>query len=137
MADEDWDRSHEWVVRRIHRCLCEINAVLNESDLIRQLVALRKLSPKYRDVPPAEMRNRIIKGRLPLGSFNSVDSKRIRDEAAVLGLQLEMIDASTVGFLPYDKTTKMVWLIEDDAVAARIAHEMIAAGATVEVIEVD
>ena len=138
MDDEwNWDRTHDWVIHRIHRNQVRISVVLSESDRTRELAAIRSISEKHRHARPTQLKDEVVEGKFLLGVFGSIECQRIRREAATLGLKLDLTDISSDGFLPEDKTAGLVWLIEDDSKAKRVAQEMTDAGVPIEITEAD
>jgi hypothetical protein len=133
MSDENftWERSHEWEVHRTHHNRVAISVVLTGGRLIQELVAVRRIWEAYRAMPPSKIQEHIVGDRLPLGVFSSIAARRFREAAAANGLRLQVEDWSTVSYLPFDKTTNMACLIEDDREAEEIAKQMIASGVPV------
>lgn len=74
---------------------------------------------------------------LDLGVHPLTASRRLAECLRREGLNVVEEDASSVDYLPYDKTSGVAWLIEDENDAKEIARRMLAAGVRVELIEVD
>ena len=101
----------------------------------RELLALRKLSPEYGEMPPARLRALASDGgRMVLGTFAQNVAQQVMSLAVQLGLPMQAEDASFTSHVPVATTSEGQYalLIEDDDEAERIAGEMIAAGHKVE-----
>lgn len=57
------------------------------------------------------------------------------EAAQAEALEVVAESASFVSYLPYDRTTGCAWLIEDPAMAAAVARDMLDAGVPVQDIE--
>lgn len=137
MDERDWDRSHKWEVHRFHHHQVRLTVVLGNASRAEELLAIRTVFSQFRDIPPRQIQQAIAENRLSIGVFRSTQAHLLRKMAAKLGLQLEVEDRSTVGFLAIDRTAGMLCKIEDKAESERIVNEMIAAGAEVIVTEMD
>jgi hypothetical protein len=133
----EWERNHDWVLHRVFHELTSLTIQFAvEKPSVKELIALRQCLPKFRDTPPAALRGMIgDSGTLDLGLLAERDARGIMKMLQAEGLKFVARDASTISYLPEDKTLKSVLLIEDDVEAARIAEEMLAAGVPVEDIE--
>jgi hypothetical protein len=72
---------------------------------------------------------------LDLGVFPAPEARQLIEEAQAEGLEVVAESASSVGYLPVDRTTGCVWLIEDAAEALAVVQAMLAAGVPVQDIE--
>jgi hypothetical protein len=100
------------------------------------LIAVRRSLPQFRDTPPAELRSAIAgAGSLFLGEMPTREAMRLVETARSAGLNVLAENVSFISYLPYDRTTGCVLLVEDDAEARIVAEAMIAAGAPVEAVE--
>jgi len=134
---ETWDRSHQWVLHCYHHKQVKVTATMDGPHLVPQLMAARQIWEKFQTMLPAQVRERIVNGRLPLGVVSTTEWWRMREKAATLGLKLEAEGTSTVTYLPEDKTAGAAWHIDSEAEMLKIAKEMMAAGVPVVVSEVD
>jgi hypothetical protein len=137
MEAGNWDRSHEWVLRQTHRSLQQLKVVFGANPSARQLLSVRQISEKYRRMELKLVKECITDGKLLLGIFSSIEARTLRQNAVVVGLLLEVRDVSTTTFLPFDRTTRMVWLIEDEKESTKIAKELMEAGVPIEYTEAD
>ena len=85
-----WDRSHDWEIHRTIHSRVSISVILGKDRLVEELVAVRRISEAYRDMPPSKMREHIVGDRLPLGVFSSIAARKIHDAAAANKLHLEV-----------------------------------------------
>jgi hypothetical protein len=130
----EWDRSHDWVLKCFESDRAELTIRFEGGrPSLRELAALRRYLPGFRDVPPATARARAgDRGRLELGDLPGPEARRLWDELRRAGLQAELHNTSGVSYLPLDRTTGAALIVEDDAEAQRLAEEMIRAGVPVE-----
>jgi hypothetical protein len=130
----DWDRAESWEVQRVHATRLGLRAhVANVADLAR----VRELMPELRDVPPAELRGRVLNGVLDLGEFGTIEGPRILATARDLGLQVDAERRTTVSHICFNRTRRCAVLVEDPAAAERLAAEMLAASVPLVLVEVD
>jgi hypothetical protein len=132
-----WDRSHDYVLQRYWNDLTRVTIRFrNSPPSVSQLVALRRCLPQFRDVAPASVRETIGDSQeLSLGELPTPEARRLIQAAQANGLEVVAQSASFVSYLPFDRTTGCAWLIEDDAEAAAVAQEMLAAGVPVQDVE--
>jgi len=107
--------------------------IANVSDLARA----RELLPALRDVPPSELRSRVIDALLELGEFGTIEGPRIVARARKLGLRLDVTTHSTVSHVCFNRTHSYACLVEDSEAAERLAAEMLAAGVPLVHVEID
>jgi hypothetical protein len=96
-------------------------------------MAVRKLLPEFRNIAPASLRTLIgNSGELGLEEMPMPKACQVIEMARALGLEVAAENASFISYLPYDRTSKCAWLIEDDAEALAVAEAMIAEGVPVQ-----
>lgn len=132
-----WDRSHDYV---LHRCWNDLTRVTIRFQglppSVRELAAIRRCLPDFRNVAPAAVRGRVGNSReLSLGVLPTPEARRVIEAAQAEGLEVIGESASFVSYLPFDRTTGCAWLIEDDAEAAAVARAMLADGVPVQDVE--
>jgi hypothetical protein len=130
-----WDRSHSWVVQRYYNDRSRVKIRFEKGlPSVTELIAIRKLLPKFRDIAPASLRSLIgASGELCLEEMMSMtEVRRLVEVARRQGLVAVAEDASFVSYLPFDQTTNCAWLIENDAEALAVAKAMIAEGVPVQ-----
>ena len=102
----DWDRSHDWVLRRFwNDQTCVAIRFKQSPPSFPDLIALRQCLPQFRVVAPAELRAKIGQvDMLELGTFSTREARRLLEAAQ--GQRFEVIteDASFVTYLPFDRT---------------------------------
>lgn len=88
-------------------------------------------------MPPAELLTRIgNSGKLDIGEHPSIASHQLVEALRKEGLHVVEEDRSSEHFLPLDRTTGTVWIIENDADQRVIIERMLRAGVPVEIVEV-
>jgi hypothetical protein len=132
-----WDRSHDWVLERFWHDRTRVSILFRQGKpSVAELAAVRRCLPQLRDMAPASLRDLIgDSGELRLGEMWTPDARRLIEAAQRQGLEVSAEDASFISYLPYDRTTRCAWLIEDDAEAAAVAQAMLAAGVPVQEVE--
>lgn len=132
-----WDRSHEWIVVRCYNDLTRMTIRFERgSPTVAELFALRRCLTQFRDTPPAELRAAIGNaGSLPLGEMETREARRLVEAVRAAGLDVVAENTSFISYVPYDRTTNSVWIIEDDAEARSVAEAMIASGVPVHYVE--
>jgi hypothetical protein len=132
-----WDHTHDWVVQRYYNDLTRVTIRFTHGvPNLAELLAVRRCLPQYRNTPPAELRALIGRaGSLPLGEMATREARRLAEAAKATGLDVVAEDASFISYLPYDRTTRCGWLIEDEAEARSVAEAMIAAGVPIQEVE--
>jgi phosphatidylserine/phosphatidylglycerophosphate/cardiolipin synthase-like enzyme len=130
----EWDRTHDWVVHCFESDRAELTVLFDGArPALRELAALRRCLPEFRDLPPATARARAgADGRLALGELPGPEARRLSDDLRRAGLRAELRNTSAVTYLPLDRTTGAALIVEDDAEARRLAEQMIRAGVPVE-----
>ena len=81
-----------------------------------------------RFVPPAELLTRFDGPRIDLGAMSEPRAARIRDAARSIGLRVLEERTETTHFLPRNRLTQMMWVIEAPEHPRRVTDEMRAAG---------
>lgn len=132
-----WDRSHDWVLQRFWRDLTRVAIQFRRvPPTVTELAAVRRCLPQFRDIAPAAAQAAIgDDGVLPVGELPSCEVRQLIEAAQGQGLDVVTMSASSVRYLPYDRTTGCAWLIEDDADAAAVAQSMLAEGVPVHEVE--
>jgi hypothetical protein len=132
-----WDRSHDGVLKRFWNDLTRVTIRFRQgAPSVAELAALRRCLPQFRDKSPAALRARIgNSGMLALGELPTPEARRLIEKAQNERMEVTAESASFVSYLPYDRTTGCVWLIEDGAEAAAVAQAMLAMGIEVQDIE--
>ena len=132
-----WDRSHDYVLHRFWNDLTRVTIRFRNSPAsVPELAALRRCVPQFRDMAPMSVRKTIGDSQeLQLGELPTREARRLIEAAQAEGLEVIAESASFVSYLPFDRTTGCAWLIEDDADAAGVVQEMLAAGVLVEDVE--
>lgn len=74
-------------------------------------------------------------GRLEIEETAGRDARRLRTDLERDGLTVQLENTSRTEYLPFDRTSKVIWRIEDPAVAAETVAAMRAAGVPVRPIE--
>jgi hypothetical protein len=133
----DWDRSHDWVLHRFWNDLTRITIHFRQAPpTAAELAALRRCLPRFRDTAPSAVRAALTPaGVLPLGEMPTREARRLIEVAQAQGLDVVAEGASFASYLPYDRTSGCVWLIEDNSEAAAVAEAMLAAGVPVQEVE--
>jgi hypothetical protein len=129
-----WDSTHDWVLTRFESDRAELTVLFDEaSPSLRELIALRRCLPEYRQLTPAAARDRAgTGGRVELGELPGPEARRLSEGLQQAGLRSELRNTSRISYLPVDRTTGAAMLIEDEGEARRVAEEMIRAGIPVE-----
>lgn len=132
-----WDRSHDYVLQRFFNDLTHVMIRFRgQPPSVSELVALRRCLPQYRYMTPAAVREEIGRSQeLSLGELPSREARRLIETLQKVGLDVVVQSASYVSYVPFNRTTGYAWLIEDDAEAATVVEEMLAAGVPVEYVE--
>jgi hypothetical protein len=104
---------------------------------IEELKRVRSLLPELSNATPVDLRQRIRDGRLELGVRPALEARAIISRAQSLGLRADSTTCLRTSYVFENRTTGAVLLVEDDAQAAQLANEMIAAGVPVREVEVD
>ncbi len=132
-----WDRSRDWVVQRYYNELTRVTIRFQRgTPSVAELLAVRRCLPQFRDTPPAALRASIGRaGFLPLGEMPTREARRLVEDARAAGLEVVAENASFISYLPYDRTTRCAWLIEDEAEARSVAEAMIAAGVPIQEVQ--
>ena len=96
----------------------------------------RRCLPQFRDLSPAAVRAQVGQsGELPLGVLPSPEGRRLIEAVQGQGLRVVAEGASSVGYLPLDRTTGCAWLIENELEARAVVQAMLAAGVPVQDVE--
>lgn len=134
---ELWDRSRAWCLLKFTQELRTLTVHFSEScPALSELVALRQCIPGLASLSPGKLRAEV--GNSPtyeLRNVGAVDASKTEGSLRAAGFEVDIAVHVSVGYLPYDKTSKVAWLIEDDSKARMICDEMLASG--VPVIERD
>ena len=130
----DWDRTHDWVLHRHWEYLTRVTIRFRTGKpSLAELVAVRRCLPQFRYMPPAAVRETIgDSGELSLGVFPTLEGISIVEAARVEGLEVVTAGASSVSYLPEDRTDGCLWVIEDEAESQAVAKSMLAAGIPVQ-----
>jgi hypothetical protein len=133
----NWDRSHDYVLHRFWNDLTRVTIRFQDAPpSVHELAALRRCLPQFREVAPAALRGQIGESRdLSLGVMPTPEARSVIEAAQAQGLEVVAESASFVSYLPYDRTTGCVWLIEDGGEAAAVAQAMLQEGVPVQDIE--
>jgi hypothetical protein len=130
---DDWDRTHSWIVYRTRHDMRRVKIKFAcSSPSAIELLAVRKCFPQFRDLVPEKLKATVSGGELDVGVISGRMVPSLMHAAREYQLHLNVVDASWINHLPFDRTTGHVWLIEDHAEGEAIAAEMIAAGVPVE-----
>jgi hypothetical protein len=134
-----WDRTHKWEIQRCSRHYARVAIVFKGPVPSRdELIALRKCLPRFRHVPPAELRATLgSSGSLHLGVMCCTEERRLVEAAQSHGLIVCSDDASYTEDIPVDLTTGEHWWIEDKNEVAIVVQAMIAEGVPISPVEVD
>jgi hypothetical protein len=130
-----WDRSHDYVLHRFWNDLTRVTIRFGAAPpSAQEIVALRRCLPQFRNIAPAALRDQIGDSQqLSLGELP--EARRLIEAAEAQGLAVVAECASCVSYLPYDRTTGCLWLIENDAEAAAVAEAMLREGVPVQNVE--
>ena len=113
-----WERDHDWVVERTRHHQEQLSVSLPHGLDTTTLQALRALWDEFRHTPPAALKSKLGDSKcVDLGTFDSIQARRITEQAATLGLATRSADRSFVSYLPFDRTTGTALLIEDESEA--------------------
>jgi hypothetical protein len=125
----EWDRSGDWEVQRTFHERHRLTILFSETGPSNQeLLAVRRCFPQFRDTPPAQLKALVSEaGKLCLGELPGRDARRLAELAERAGLHPLIENASYISYLPFDRATGCVLLVEDEAEAKLVADEMIAA----------
>lgn len=129
----EWDRSHDWVLERFWHDRTHVVIQLRQAPpSVAELVAVRRCLPQFRDMPPADLRAMIgDAGMLSLGVLPTAQAQQLIQAIEAQGLQVVTEDASRASYLPHNRTTQSARRIDDEAAAAALVREMLAAGVPV------
>ena len=132
-----WNRAHNWVVVRTYndraRLVIRFRSAVPTG---RELIALRRSSPQFRDLPPAKLRSSIGNSEaLSLSEMEGREARRQCHDLRAAGLEVDHENASCVVHHFHDRTTGVVWVNEDPAEAVAIAETMLAAGVPLQIVE--
>src|SRR5260370_14159124 len=124
-----WDHLQDWVLQRFWPDRTRVAILFRQRPpSVADLLAVRRCLPQFRDKPPAVIRALVPdSGVLALGVLPTPEARRLIEAAKGEGLDVVAESASFVSYLPYDRTTRCAWLIEDEAEAAAITQSMLAA----------
>jgi hypothetical protein len=130
----EWDRSHDWVVRRHFHDRAVVTVVFkNERPSIVELVSLRKCLGKFQHISPAVLRESIGRvKRLEIGEFEGIQVRLLVEKLESNALSVVVRSSSFVSYLPVDRTTNSALLVEDSKERNELAQDMINAGVPVE-----
>lgn len=130
MEPIEWDRSRDWVLIRYERVFASVTIEFDHDDpSIREILAVRQCLPQFRDTPPKAIREHLgTNGRFHLGQMAQDVADELVETATQNGLCMKAERFSRVSYLPCDQATRVAMLIDNDADAAALAQEMIAAG---------
>jgi hypothetical protein len=134
-----WDGSEEgWTVRIEYRSSSQITVLFGgDSPTTREIAAVRKLSPELARLTVTEVIARVARRpRLVIGTYGTIETWRLQEAAAALGLRLELASKQTVSYLPMNEKTGMAVIISDAEVARRVGEEARARGIAI-LIECD
>jgi hypothetical protein len=133
----EWERNHDWVLHRVFHELTSLTIKFSgDKPSVKELIALRRCLPQFRDTSPAALRDMIgDSGAFDLGVLPTQEAREIMKALRTQGLEFVAKNASTISYLPENRTLGLALLIEDETEAARTAEEMMAAGVPVESIE--
>jgi len=132
-----WDRSHDYVLHRYWIDLTHVTIRFAKCPpSVKELVALRRCLPQFRNVAPATLRSQLSDSPyLSLGEMPAREARNVIEAAQAQGLEVIQKSASFIRYLPYDRTTGCAWLIEDDAEAEAVAQAMLREGMPVQDVE--
>lgn len=133
----DWDRTHDWELQRIRRDLTRVVIRFRHvPPSVDELVAIRRALPKFCNLSPGDVRAAIGQvGELELGVLPSPEARQIIEVVQRQGLDAIAADASSVGYLPLDRTIGCALLIEDAAESTATVQAMLAAGVPIRDVE--
>jgi len=132
-----WDGSENWELNAFHRLQSELEIVFEGArPTPREILALRKLLPAYGDLPMQELKAKIGDSpRLALGEYRNSRAQQLLEAAQRLGLSINATDTSRTSYLAIlvdeEEDGHLASVIEDDELAERITHRMLAAGVPV------
>ncbi len=141
MSDEEeaeychmWDGTEDW---GLHKLFIEQTTVTvhlaGQTPSIQEIVALRKLLPEDRYLPPDEVRTAIGNNKtLELPIKQQPEASFLAERGRSLGLNISEEDTSYDYYLPVlrqgDPVVEYDWMMDDEALAQEIVSRMIAAG---------
>ncbi|MCC7422850.1 MAG: hypothetical protein IT428_21445 [Planctomycetaceae bacterium] len=133
----EWDRSHKYELVRFFTEVIRITIHFRDGVAsIAEMRSLRRALPEYRNMPPAEFRERLRSiPALDLGELPGQVARSLISQLRQEGLQVVSENASRYGYLPYDVTTGAAWLIEDEMELQEIVNQMLAEGIPVRSVE--
>jgi hypothetical protein len=90
------------------------------------------------DIPLIELRDRMGRAdSYDLGVLSGIEARRVDAAGKSHGLDVERKHASNDSYGFFDRTMNIVWIVENENEAQRVALEMIEAGVPLELVEVD
>jgi len=129
-----WDGSERWVVDRYFEDETVVRIFFSAGrPTVREVVAIRKLLPEYRDLPPGEVVRRLgSTGSMTVDAMSTARAGELTEHARLLGLVTETIDASHIGYMPIrlndEGQPDLMRKYEDDEVARRVCERMLREG---------
>lgn len=128
-----WNRDDTWEVQRIFTERARLVVrIPQDGNRTSHLAALRRCSPELAVLAPSELLRLINDaGEIDLGDMAGRAARHLAGELEKQGASVKAINTSHTDFLPINRTSSSMWLIEDPVEARRIAEEMMAAGVPV------
>lgn len=133
-----WDGSDPgWVVLSMQRQIAELALTFPQGGpSLQDIAAVRAAIPGFAEKTPAQA-FAALKGleRVPLGTYEFDDAKRVWATCKKKGLSVEMAASDAPAMLPYHEGRKIALVIEDDALLAAVCEAAVARGVRVLRIE--
>ena len=141
MSDEDeaesrhmWDGTEDWVLYKlfIEQTTLTVHFA-GQTPSIQEIIALRKLLPEDRYLPPGEVRTAIGHNKtLELPIKQQPEASFLAERGQSLGLNISEEDTSYIYYLPIlrqgDPVVESGPIMDDEALEQEIVSRMIAAG---------
>jgi len=103
-----------------------------QAPILREIIAVRRLLPEYRDLPPSQVRAMLgASGGLGIKPLPGAEAAQGAAHGRELGLRLETADASCTSGFPFHPAGSQACIIEDDALADEACRRMMRAGVPV------
>jgi len=133
-----WEQPNDgWVLLRINRQAVALTVRFPaEGPSLRHVAAMRSAIPEFRAMNPSQafaaLRGKV---EIPLGEFDSRESRLLSQKCKEHGLLLEAVTLDKSGYLPFNEKTNMALIIEDGAIANMVCQEAIVQGIQVRQLE--
>lgn len=134
-----WDGAQAgWVMLRIFRSTSSLTVSFGDNGAtVKDVRALRATLPAFGSMTAQETLQRLAgRSTIELGVFEQHEGRRIVKALELQGLVVEERASNEVSYLPFNESTKMALLIdEDEELAAAVNQKALAAGVVVRDVE--